>query len=137
MRLINKLEDRAKRKGWSPEKLHAKLRRRERIRTAVKTVGSSAIRPVVELALNAIPGGALIGKALGSATGLIERVPVLGDVATVGSELWTERVISAGGPLKAALQDLTPAFTYIEDGEYGKAALSIGLLALAVAVLFI
>ncbi|RMF77896.1 MAG: hypothetical protein D6744_10785 [Planctomycetota bacterium] len=128
----DRLIQRATAKGWTLDKLDAKIKRRERIKAVARNVVSPVLRPVLEAAADAIPGGTialgLISQVADAVTG--ERaVPVLADIGVVGGEMWRARVREFGGdPIRAALSDLVPLREAIEERDWPRAVAGLALL---------
>ena len=131
------LERRAHRKGWSPEKLAAKLERRDKVKTKLKGIGGNVLQPLASAALNTLPFGAVAANALNKIVDkvpVLRETPVLRQVVEEGADQWKVKVMTSGGIFGALMTDMVPAQEYIENGEWLKAIASYGLLLTAAAV---
>jgi hypothetical protein len=125
------LRKRAEKKGWSAEKLKAKLARREEIKDRTKGVFGKVIAPVANIALATVPGGGIVAAGIAKIPAL-NKVPVVKEVVEEGASQFKEKLEASANPIGAVAKDLAPAFEYIENGEWGKAAISLGLIAAAI-----
>jgi len=140
-KIKGRMEKRAEKRGWSPEKtasvIAAKVERREKAVRGIKAIGGNVLRPLASAALNTLPFGGIAASALNK---VVEKVPVLRDapvlrqVVEEGADQWALKVETSGSLLTALLKDGLPAQEYIENSEWGKVVASYGLLLTAAVI---
>jgi hypothetical protein len=119
------IERRAKRRGWSDEKKNAKLKRQEVRRERTKTAFGKVLNFATGAAISAVPAASFIGAGVKKLVPGIEKVPVVSEIINESVDTVSERIETTGSIGKAFVAELVPAFEDFQDGNYGKAVVSL------------
>jgi len=127
---LSRLEEKLIKKGKSPHKIKQRLETRSKLQDVGKGIGGM-VAGASSTFISGMPLAGLAGKVLSKVPVIVEKLPIVKEVAAVGAIQFDAKVIEYGGIPQAILADLMPVIDEIRNGEYLEAVLTLAIFASA------
>ena len=126
------IERRGQRRGWSVETIIAKKVKQEKRRERTKTVFQKVAAGVADIAISAVPGGSFVGSGIKKVIPAITKIPILDQIIEEADETVQARMQATENTINAVVQEIVPAYEHFQNGDYGKAVVSLAVFAAGV-----